>query len=58
MMPAGTLESIPSAFRRSIARQTQTMNPDGTFTARLVVDPRPKRLVTGGVCMCMRVPVR
>lgn len=39
MMPAGTLESIPSAFRRSIARQTQTMNPDGTFTARLVVDP-------------------
>lgn len=42
MMPPGTLEAIPTMpvnFRRSIARQTQPMNTDGTFTARLVVDP-------------------
>lgn len=42
VMPEGTLESIPSGvveMRRSIARQAQPMNQDGSFTARLVVDP-------------------
>ncbi|MPV52324.1 HtaA protein [Corynebacterium sp. zg331] len=42
VMPEGTLESIPSGpieMRRSIARQAQPMNRDGSFTARLVVDP-------------------
>jgi len=42
VMPAGTLEAIPNApmdFRRSIARVAQPMNADGTFTARVVIDP-------------------
>ena len=42
VMPAGTLDSIPAGsvdMRRSIARQAQAMNADGTFTARVVVDP-------------------
>ncbi|AKK07339.1 hypothetical protein CMUST_15250 [Corynebacterium mustelae] len=42
VMPAGTLEAIPTApvdFRRSIARVAQPMNADGSFTARVVVDP-------------------
>lgn len=42
VMPEGTLESIPAGaidMRRSIARQEQRMNADGSFTARIVVDP-------------------
>ncbi|MDK8845196.1 HtaA protein [Corynebacterium sp. MSK297] len=42
VMPEGTLERIPSGvidMRRSIARQEQPMNADGSFTARIVVDP-------------------
>lgn len=42
VMPAGTLESIPAApidMRRSIAREAQPMGGDGTFTARITVDP-------------------
>ena len=42
VMPAGTLEAIPNMpldFRRSIARVAQPMNDDGTFTARVIVDP-------------------
>lgn len=41
-MPEGTLDSIPAGavdMRRSIARQEQRMNADGSFTARIVVDP-------------------
>lgn len=40
--PAGTLESIPVApfdMRRSISRVTQPMGDDGSFTARVEVDP-------------------
>ena len=40
-MPKGTLDAIPQKpidMHRSIARQAQPMNDDGTFTARLVVD--------------------
>ena len=42
VMPEGTLDSIPAGaidMRRSIARQEQPMNADGSFTARIVVDP-------------------
>lgn len=42
VMPDGTLDAIPTIpfdFRRSIARESQRMNPDGSFHARLVVDP-------------------
>lgn len=42
VMPHGSLEAIPAApidFRRTIAREAQTMNDDGTFTARITVDP-------------------
>lgn len=42
VMPEGTLDSIPAGaidMRRSIARQEQRMNADGSFTARIVVDP-------------------
>lgn len=42
VMPEGTLESIPAGaidMRRSIARQEQPMHADGSFTARIVVDP-------------------
>lgn len=45
MMPAGTLESIPTApvdMRRSIARVAQPMAADGSFVARVVVDPPEK----------------
>lgn len=45
VMPAGTLESIPTApvdMRRSIARVAQPMAADGSFTARIVVDPPAK----------------
>ena len=41
-MPEDTLDSIPAGaidMRRSIARQEQPMNADGSFTARIVVDP-------------------
>lgn len=44
-MPAGTLESIPNQgvdMRRSIARQATPMTDDGSFAARLVVDPPEK----------------
>lgn len=40
--PAGTLDAIPTApvdMRRSIARVAQPMADDGSFTARIVVDP-------------------
>lgn len=42
VMPEGTLDSIPAGaidMRRSIARQEQPMHADGSFTARIVVDP-------------------
>ncbi|KQB83482.1 hypothetical protein [Corynebacterium lowii] len=42
VMPEGTLESIPSGpieMRRSIARVAQPLHADGTFTARITVDP-------------------
>lgn len=42
VMPAGTLESIPNApidMRRSIARESQPMAADGSFTARITVNP-------------------
>lgn len=40
--PAGTLEAMPKApidMHRSIARVAQPMADDGSFTARIVVDP-------------------
>ena len=40
--PAGTIDAIPSMpvdMRRSIARVSQPMAGDGSFTARIVVDP-------------------
>ena len=45
MMPDGTLETIPTGsieMRRSIARETQPMSADGTFTARVTVNPPEK----------------
>lgn len=42
VMPEGTLEAIPSwpvDMQRTIAREAQTMNEDGTFTARVEVNP-------------------
>ncbi|GAA1472428.1 HtaA protein [Corynebacterium felinum] len=45
VMPAGTLESIPTApidMRRSIARVAQPMADNGSFVARVVVDPPEK----------------
>ena len=42
VMPEGTLETIPTGsieMRRSIARQAQPMRADGTFTARITVNP-------------------
>lgn len=31
--------AVPVDMRRSIARQAQPMNADGSFTARVIVDP-------------------
>ncbi|KAA8723353.1 HtaA protein [Corynebacterium phocae] len=45
VMPAGSLETIPKFpvnMHRVIRKVAQPMNADGTFTARLVVDPPEK----------------
>lgn len=42
VMPDASLNAVPDTpvdMRRTIAREAQTMNRDGTFTAELVVDP-------------------
>lgn len=42
VMPDASLDAVPDVpvdMRRTIAREAQTMNQDGTFTAELVVDP-------------------
>lgn len=42
VMPEGTLENVPATginMRRTLAREAQPMADDGTFHARIVVDP-------------------
>lgn len=42
VMPDASLNAVPDVpidMRRTIAREAQTMNQDGSFTAELVVDP-------------------